>query len=170
MSSPKLDRNDPKVAERIMLEICPSGAGRRLVLAQLLRSIGIAEEFSTESWAARAEGWRSQWNHYAYRAKAVTPLYTPAIFNFHELRLGLLSEGETLIDAQRARSQRIAALNSTTPTSPQLFAARRTESANDPPIGCFACSANGNLLLRNIESSFGQPTRSNHARGSATIK
>ncbi|MBM3831856.1 MAG: hypothetical protein FJ403_00975 [Verrucomicrobia bacterium] len=71
----------------------PNGGGSSLELKDPR-----SENALPESWAPSLEGKRSQWKRYAYRAKAASPLYTPAIFNFHEFRLGLLSAGEVLID------------------------------------------------------------------------
>lgn len=70
-----------------------NGGGSSLELKDPRSDNGLAE-----SWAPSIEGTRSAWKHYAYRRIAATPLYTPAIFNFHEFRLGLLAEGEALID------------------------------------------------------------------------
>ena len=35
---------------------------------------------------------------YSFTARAIQPVYAPNVFNFHELRLGLLEEGHVLID------------------------------------------------------------------------
>ena len=51
-----------------------------------------------EAWAASDETARSSWQNYTFTATAQTPTFTPNIFNFHELRLGLLDSGEVLID------------------------------------------------------------------------
>jgi hypothetical protein len=53
---------------------------------------------SPESWSASSEGPKVDWRRYSYRATAVRPVYTPSLFNFHEFRIGLLDEGEALID------------------------------------------------------------------------
>lgn len=57
-----------------------------------------ADNSVAESWAASIEGGKSKWNHYSYRAKAVAPVYAPLIYSFHEFRLGLLTDGEVLMD------------------------------------------------------------------------
>lgn len=46
-----LNREDPTQAEEIMAEVCPAVADRRIVLAQLLRSIATAEQVAPHSWA-----------------------------------------------------------------------------------------------------------------------
>jgi len=50
------------------------------------------------AWADSLESGKSTWRRYTYRARAIRPVYTPSIFNFHEFRMGLLSDGEALID------------------------------------------------------------------------
>lgn len=57
-----------------------------------------ADNSVPESWVASNEVGKASWQHYSYRAKAVTPVYSPALFGFHEFRLGLLAEGEALVD------------------------------------------------------------------------
>lgn len=57
-----------------------------------------SDNSAPESWAASLESGKAAWKHYTYRANALTPVYTPAIFSFHEFRLGLLTDGEALID------------------------------------------------------------------------
>ena len=62
-----------------------------------------ADNTVPESWADSDESLRSTWQNYTFTAAAKTPLYTPTITNsgttaFHELRLGLLEEGEALVD------------------------------------------------------------------------
>jgi hypothetical protein len=51
-----------------------------------------------ESWAASIESAKMAWRHYSYRARAVNPVYSPNIYSFYEFRLGLLAEGEALLD------------------------------------------------------------------------
>lgn len=51
-----------------------------------------------ESWGDSIESAKSEWRRYSYRAKAIRPLYSPAIYQFHEFRMGLLDEGEALVD------------------------------------------------------------------------
>jgi hypothetical protein len=57
-----------------------------------------ADNSVPEAWAASDETARSSWQNYTFTATAHTPVYTPNIYNFHELRLGLLDAGEVLID------------------------------------------------------------------------
>ncbi len=57
-----------------------------------------ADNSVPEAWAASDETSRSGWQNYSFTATAQTPTFTPNIFNFHELRLGLLDAGEILID------------------------------------------------------------------------
>ncbi len=60
-----------------------------------------ADNAVPESWAASDESQRSQWKSFSYTATAKTPLYSPQIdssVNFQELRMGLLEEGEVLVD------------------------------------------------------------------------
>ena len=62
-----------------------------------------ADNSLPESWAASDESSRSEWKTYSYTATARTPIYTPTITTsgttaFHELRMGLLEEGEVLVD------------------------------------------------------------------------
>ena len=58
-----------------------------------------------ESWAASDESTRSAWQNYTFTATAATPIYSPTISpatnattSFHELRMGLLEEGDVLVD------------------------------------------------------------------------
>ncbi|HWB04624.1 MAG TPA: lamin tail domain-containing protein [Verrucomicrobiales bacterium] len=58
-----------------------------------------------ESWAASDESTRSAWQNYTVTATAATPIYSAtvnpspgAVTSFHELRMGLLEEGEVLVD------------------------------------------------------------------------
>ena len=51
-----------------------------------------------ESWAPSIEGPKAPWRHYAYRARAVDPVFSPNRYSFNELRLGLLDAGEALLD------------------------------------------------------------------------
>jgi len=67
-----------------------------------LRNPG-ADNSVPESWAASNESTRSSWQNYTFTATAATPIYSPTISAtgttaFHELRLGLLEEGEVLVD------------------------------------------------------------------------
>ena len=57
-----------------------------------------ADNSAPEAWAASDETTRSSWQNYTFTATAQTPVFTPNIYNFHELRLGLLDAGEVLID------------------------------------------------------------------------
>ncbi len=57
-----------------------------------------ADNSAPEAWAASDETARSSWQNYSFTAVAHTPTFTPNIFSFHELRLGLLDAGEVLID------------------------------------------------------------------------
>ncbi|MFN0126785.1 MAG: lamin tail domain-containing protein [Verrucomicrobiales bacterium] len=62
-----------------------------------------ADNSVPESWANSDESTRSEWKNYTVTATARTPIYSPTITNtgttaFHELRLGLLEEGEVLVD------------------------------------------------------------------------
>ncbi len=62
-----------------------------------------ADNSVPESWAASDESQRSEWRDYSFTAAAATPIYSPTITTsgttaFHELRLGLLEEGEVLVD------------------------------------------------------------------------
>lgn len=51
-----------------------------------------------EAWAASDNSERSEWKSYEFDLRALQPTYSPGIFNFHELRLGLLDSGVVLID------------------------------------------------------------------------
>lgn len=56
---------------------------------------------TTRRWepgAASDESGRSEWRTYTYRARAVTPVKAPAQNGFHEFRMGLLADGEVLVD------------------------------------------------------------------------
>ncbi|PYL01620.1 MAG: hypothetical protein DME19_00970 [Verrucomicrobia bacterium] len=57
-----------------------------------------ADNSVPEAWAASLEGAKTSWRRYSYRARAINPVYSPNLFSFHEFRLGLLSEGEALLD------------------------------------------------------------------------
>jgi hypothetical protein len=62
-----------------------------------------ADNSVPESWAASDESLRSAWQNYTFTGTAATPIYSPTITAsgttaFHELRLGLLEEGEVLVD------------------------------------------------------------------------
>lgn len=62
-----------------------------------------ADNAVPESWAASDESSRSTWQNYTFTATAATPIYSPTITAtgttaFHELRMGLLEEGEVLVD------------------------------------------------------------------------
>jgi hypothetical protein len=57
-----------------------------------------ADNSVPEAWAASDESARSSWQNYTFTASAQSPVFTPNIYSFHELRLGLLDAGEALID------------------------------------------------------------------------
>ncbi len=64
-----------------------------------------ADNAIPESWAASDESSRSTWQDFTFTATAQTPIYSPTISAtttaanaFHELRMGLLEEGEVLVD------------------------------------------------------------------------
>ena len=62
-----------------------------------------ADNAVPESWAASDESTRAAWQNYTFTATAATPIYSPTITAtgttaFHELRVGLLEEGEVLVD------------------------------------------------------------------------
>ena len=57
-----------------------------------------ADNSVPEAWAGSDETARSSWANYSFTAVARTPAYTPNIFSFHELRMGLLDAGEVLVD------------------------------------------------------------------------
>jgi len=62
-----------------------------------------ADNSVPESWADSDESGRSGWRDYTFTAAARTPIYSPTITTtgttaFHELRMGLLEEGEVLVD------------------------------------------------------------------------
>ena len=58
-----------------------------------------ADNSAAEAWAASDEAAQSAWKHYSYTMQAVTPVFDPAAgYSFHELRMGLLRDGEVLID------------------------------------------------------------------------
>ncbi|PYJ97131.1 MAG: hypothetical protein DME23_17060, partial [Verrucomicrobia bacterium] len=57
-----------------------------------------ADNTVPESWAASNEGLKTTWRRYRYVARALNPGYSPNIYSFHEFRLGLLAEGEALLD------------------------------------------------------------------------
>lgn len=57
-----------------------------------------ADNFSCSAWAASDETRRSSWQHYTYKARAVEPVFGPPLNGFSELRLGLLDDGECLLD------------------------------------------------------------------------
>ncbi len=57
-----------------------------------------ADNSAPEAWAASDETARSSWQNYTFTLTASTPTFTPNIFGFHELRLGLLDAGEVMID------------------------------------------------------------------------
>jgi hypothetical protein len=57
-----------------------------------------ADASAPESWAASREESKARWQHYAYRARAVNPIYSPSLNGFNEFRLGLLAPGEALLD------------------------------------------------------------------------
>lgn len=74
----------------------PNGGGSSLELRDPR-----ADNTVPENWSASDERLRSRWRHYSYRATAITPVYTPNIYNFHEFRMGLLADGEALVDNVR---------------------------------------------------------------------
>ncbi|HAB17325.1 MAG TPA: hypothetical protein DCE44_12850, partial [Verrucomicrobiales bacterium] len=51
-----------------------------------------------EAWSASDESRRSLWHSYRFRATARDPVFGPPLYGFHELRLGLLDDGELLLD------------------------------------------------------------------------
>ena len=57
-----------------------------------------ADNSVPEAWASSDETSRDGWHNYTFTATAQTPTYTPNIYSFHELRLGLLDAGEIMID------------------------------------------------------------------------
>jgi hypothetical protein len=57
-----------------------------------------ADSSVPESWGASLESDKSEWRHYSYKATAIRPVYTPNVGIFHEFRMGLLNEGEALVD------------------------------------------------------------------------
>ena len=57
-----------------------------------------ADNAVSDSWGASDESAKAAWRRYSYRAVAVAPVYSPSIYSFHEFRLGLLDEGQVLID------------------------------------------------------------------------
>ncbi|MEZ5303917.1 MAG: hypothetical protein R3F11_25245, partial [Verrucomicrobiales bacterium] len=57
-----------------------------------------ADNAEPEAWAASDEASRSEWQTYSLRGVATNPRFSPNIYSFHELRLGLLDAGEVLID------------------------------------------------------------------------
>lgn len=72
-----------------------------------------ADNSVPESWAASDESTRSSWQNYNFTATAATPVYSPTITAtgttaFHELRIGLLEEGEVLVDDVSVRDNTTA--------------------------------------------------------------
>lgn len=57
-----------------------------------------ADNSNPAAWAPSASHLRSPWRHYSYSTTAIQPTYSPALYNFHELRFGLLNDGELLLD------------------------------------------------------------------------
>lgn len=57
-----------------------------------------ADNATPGAWAASDESTRTAWKHYTFTQRAVEPVYGPPLNGFHELRLGLLDDGEVLID------------------------------------------------------------------------
>ena len=51
-----------------------------------------------EAWAASDNTATASWQDYEFTMRASTPTYTPNVFNFHEVRLGLLDSGVVLVD------------------------------------------------------------------------
>ncbi len=71
-----------------------------------------ADNSVPESWAASDESTRSAWQNYTFTATAATPIYSPTITPsgttaFHELRMGLLEEGEVLVDDVSVRDNTV---------------------------------------------------------------
>ncbi|NIP94686.1 MAG: lamin tail domain-containing protein, partial [Akkermansiaceae bacterium] len=50
------------------------------------------------AWRASDNSEASEWHQYEFTMRASNPTYSPGIFNFHELRLGLLDSGRILLD------------------------------------------------------------------------
>ena len=71
----------------------PDGGGSTLELRD-----PFADNAVPEAWADSEEAGRSTWQTYDFTLVAQTPLYSPTIGSFHELRLGLLDGGELLLD------------------------------------------------------------------------
>ncbi len=57
-----------------------------------------ADNLRPEAWAPSDQGSKSAWKRYVYRARAINPVKAPSINGFHEFRMGLLADGEVLID------------------------------------------------------------------------
>jgi hypothetical protein len=57
-----------------------------------------ADNSSPSAWAASDETPRASWQRYLFRARAVEPVFGPPLQGFSELRLGLLDDGEFLLD------------------------------------------------------------------------
>ena len=57
-----------------------------------------ADNASPAAWAASDETPRATWQRYVFRARAVEPVFGPPLHGFSELRVGLLDDGECLLD------------------------------------------------------------------------
>jgi len=57
-----------------------------------------ADNASPSAWAASDTASRASWRRYAFTARAVEPVFGPPLNGFSELRLGLLDDGECLLD------------------------------------------------------------------------
>lgn len=57
-----------------------------------------ADPGSPNSWAASRESGGAPWKHYAFTIRAAEPVFGPPLNGFSELRLGLLDDGECLMD------------------------------------------------------------------------
>lgn len=51
-----------------------------------------------EAWTASSNEDNSEWADYSFTIQAQSPVYSPSIYSFHELRLGLLDSGVILLD------------------------------------------------------------------------
>ncbi|MFT5105419.1 MAG: hypothetical protein ACI9UA_001039 [Pseudoalteromonas tetraodonis] len=57
-----------------------------------------SDNASAGAWAPSDNSTSSEWRNYSVTITAQNPTYRPGQFNFHELRLGLLDDGECLLD------------------------------------------------------------------------
>lgn len=69
------------------------GGGSSLELADAR-----ADNASAAAWAASDTASRASWQRYTVIARAVEPVFGPPLHGFSELRLGLLDDGECLLD------------------------------------------------------------------------